>query len=77
MENLTTIKQNKFYKVVGFDDSIEKNILRRFCDFGITKGQKIKVNYKSLLKKVILIEIRGYTLSIKSSLASKVLVELW
>ena len=76
MDNLTNIKLNKCYKIVGYS-ALDEKILRRFCDFGLTIGQMVKVTYKSLLKKVILIEIRGYTLSLKSSLASGVLVEKW
>lgn len=77
MENLTNIKLNKYYKVSGFDKSLDYKICRRFCDFGITKGEKIKVKEKSLLRRVLLIEIRGYILSIKSSLARYILVEKW
>lgn len=77
MENLTEIKMNYYYKVIGFDKELEYKICRRFCDFGITKGERIKVKAKSLLKRVLLIEIRGYILSIKSSLAKYILVEKW
>ncbi|MBQ8844627.1 MAG: ferrous iron transport protein A [Clostridia bacterium] len=77
MENLTEIKINCYYKIKGFDKNLEYKICRRFCDFGITKGEKVRLKAKSLLRRVLLIEIRGYILSIKSSLAKYILVEKW
>ena len=44
-------------------------------ELGIFSGQKLYILNKSPLKKVFLVEIRGYVLSIKSTLLSGIMVE--
>ncbi len=75
MQNLSEAKIGKTYSIVGFDDFLSVKVLRRLCDLGLTKGQKVTVTHRSLLKKAILFEIRGYMLSLKTLLAKGVLVE--
>ncbi len=74
---MTTLKDaqlNKLYKikkVVGGDTKV----IRRFLELGMLSGQVVKVINKSILKKVYLVEIRGYLLSIKTSLLDFIEVE--
>lgn len=60
------------YKIVGFE---EGELLQRFWELGFTVGQKVKIVSMSILKKVFLLEIRGYILSVRASLLSCVKVE--
>ena len=74
MENLSNVKLRKSYTIEGIATSLEK-IKRRLLELGLTKGQKVVVVRKSLLGKVFLIEIRGYTLSLRKSVAKVVIVK--
>ena len=65
-------KLKKEYKIEKFLD--HSTIVRRFLELGLTVGQKVKVVATSLQKKVFLIEVRGYLLSIRTSLLEKVVV---
>ena len=74
MTTLDKVKKNKSYKIVGFVGEPDA-VLRRFMELGFSKGQTIKIVSSSLLKKVFLVEIRGYLLSVRTSLLSKVQVK--
>lgn len=65
-------KINKSYKIVEVTG--EEKVLRRFFELGIFSGQSIKILKKSPLKKVFLVEVRGYVLCIKSSLLGGIMV---
>lgn len=67
-------KRNVQYKIVGFNGETD-NILRRFFELGFSTGQKVKIISQSSLKKVFLIEIRGYCLSVRRNLLTKINVE--
>ena len=75
MESLEKAKIGVYFKIVGFFESIPLKIKRRLLELGLTKGQKVRVVRKSLLAKAYLIEVRGYTLSIRKSLTSFVRIE--
>ncbi len=47
----------------------------RLCELGMTPNQKIRVVAKSLFKKVCLVEIRGYNLSVRTSLLKDVIIK--
>ena len=67
---MTTLKDaqlNKLYKIKKVAGGDTK-VIRRFLELGMLSGQVVKVINKSILKKVYLVEIRGYLLSIKTSL---------
>ena len=51
-----------------------KNIKRRFLELGILPNKKIKVVKKSALKKVLLIELDGLKLAIRSAFANDISV---
>lgn len=72
MHSLKEGKVNKNYKIVEVKG--EEKVVRRFYELGIFSGQKIIILNKSPLKKVFLVEIRGYVLSIKSLLLGEVMV---
>ena len=67
-------KENILYKISGFSGEVD-NISRRFMELGLVEGEKIRICGKSLQKKVFLIEVRGYLLSVRASLLKKVQVE--
>lgn len=75
MINLSNAKRNKSYVISGYEDSLSIKILRRLCDLGLTVGQTVKVSSRSLLKKALLIEVRGYLLSLKSDIAKGVILK--
>ncbi len=73
---MITLKEgavNKSYRIVEVKG--EEKVVRRFMELGIFSGQKLYILNKSPLKKVFLVEIRGYVLSIKSTLLSGIMVE--
>ena len=74
---MTTLKDaqlNKLYKIKKVAGGDTK-VIRRFLELGRLSGQVVKVINKSILKKVYLVEIRGYLLSIKTSLLDFIEVE--
>ncbi|MBR1890641.1 MAG: ferrous iron transport protein A [Clostridia bacterium] len=56
-------------------DNIDKKINQRLCEMGFVSGQKVRVTNKSIFGGVRLVEIRGYTLSIRTSLLKDVWVK--
>ena len=66
MMSLCDGKVNKTYRVVGVNGQGKET--RRLLELGIIAGQPIKILNKSSLKKVYLVEIRGYLLSVKASI---------
>ncbi len=75
MENLSNIKKNRTYKIVGYSDNLPIKIVRRLCDLGLTEGESVALGGRSLLKKAMLIKVRGYLLSLKSDIARGVFVQ--
>ncbi len=74
MMTLNNAKLKKVYKIKGFQGQID-GTLRRFLELGFSVGENVKIVATSLQKKVVLIEIRGYLLSVRASLLEKVVVE--
>lgn len=72
MHSLKEGKVNKSYKIMEING--EEKVVRRFFELGIFSGKNIVILNKSPLKKVFLVEIRGYVLSIKSTLLNGVMV---
>ena len=74
MLNLKDAKQRQFYTISGYAQQIPFKNKRRLLELGLTLGQKVRLLRKSLLKKAYLIEVRGYVLSLRSDLASFILL---
>lgn len=75
MLTLKKAKRGKFYKVSSLSEFAPDKIVRRLYDLGFTLGQRVKLVRKSLLGKTFLVEIRGYTLSLRDSVANIILIE--
>ncbi len=75
MKNLMQCKFGRSYIISGFDESQPFKIRRRLCELGFTQGQEVRLVRKSLLGKAYLVELRGYTLSVRSTVAKAVIVE--
>lgn len=71
MTTLNQAKKMKLYKIVGFSSENDA-VLRRFMELGFTVGEKVKIVATSLQKKVFLIELRGYLLSVRVGLLSRI-----
>lgn len=71
MKTLDKAEKNKVYKITGFCGEKDK-VYRRFLELGFSLGQRVKVLEKSFQKKVFLIEVRGYILSVRASLLQKI-----
>ena len=74
MKTLDKMKKGETCKIVGFNGHFDR-ILRRFLELGLSRGQKVKIVSTSLQNKVVLIEIRGYILSVRRNLLDRVVVE--
>lgn len=74
MKTLDRAKKGEVCKIVGFNGQFDR-ILRRFLELGLSRGQKVKIVSTSLQNKVVLIEIRGYILSVRRNLLDRVVVE--
>lgn len=77
MDNLGKFKQGVYLKINGFARDVSTKIKRRLCELGLFVGQKVNILQKSALKKVLLIEVRGYVLSLRREQAEMVLAEVW
>lgn len=65
MQNLGQVQVNKFTTIIGIVEGAPIKIKRRLLELGLTAGQKVKVLRRSLAGGVLLIEVRGYTLSLR------------
>lgn len=74
MRTLDKAKVGDNVKIVGFVGEDDR-IFRRFLELGLLRGQVVKVHNMSILKKVVLLEVRGYVLSVRRSLLERVVVE--
>ena len=72
MMSLCDGKVNKTYRVVGVNGQGKE--ARRLLELGIIAGQPIKILNKSSLKKVYVVEVRGYLLSVRASILKLVQV---
>lgn len=74
MDKLANGKVGSFYKIKGIDIAAPLKIKRRILELGFTLGQALKLARKSLLGKAFLVEIRGYTLTIRKDIAQYILI---
>ncbi len=74
MKSLDKVQKNKNFKVVGFTGQPD-GVTRRLLELGFTIDERVKILSTSIQKKVLLVQIRGYVLSVRASLLSRVQVE--
>ena len=72
---LSKVKHQTKVRVL-FLNTEDKNIKRRLCDLGIYAGEKLTVLKTSILKKVMLIEVKNYCLCLKTQIANDIEVEI-
>ena len=72
--NLAELKIGNEGKIIGFIDDCPTKIKRRLLDLGFTTGERVRLIRKSILGKVVLIEIRGYTLSLQKKITNYVVI---
>ena len=75
MLSLVSCDFARSYKICQIEKDCPVSVRRRLFDLGFTNGQTIQKIQKSLLGKVILVQLRGYLLSIRSSIANFVMVQ--
>ena len=66
---LSKSKIGQVVKIKKINENCPIKIKRRLLDLGFIEGINIKLLRKSILSKVLLIEIRGYTLSLQRKIA--------
>ena len=75
MKNLLEAGEKRYFTIAGFDKNIALKVKRRLLELGFTRGQKIKIINKSLLKRTYLIELRSVLLTLRYDILKYILVE--
>lgn len=75
MKNLLDIKIGQYVKLKSYKLDTPIKIKRRLLDLGFTEGQKLRTIRKSLLGKTYMLELRGFTLTLRKDILSFILVE--
>lgn len=75
MKNLLDVKIGKYATIAKISEQASIKIRRRLLDFGFTKGQRVRTIHKSILSKDYLVELRHFTLSLRSEIIKFVLVD--
>ena len=70
------LKMGKFSVLKGISSNANVRIKRRLLELGFTKGQSVRIIKKSLLGKTVLVQVRGYILSLRKELAELLEVEI-
>ena len=74
MSTLNNLKENQICKVKSVN--VIGKLKYRLLDMGIVPKTKIKLTKKAPLGDPLQIEVRGYSLSIRKEIASKIEVEV-
>ncbi len=75
MQYLSNCLAGEKVQVVGFRKDLPQKIRKRLCQLSIFSGTEIIFVQKSILKKVILIEVNYYRLSLRYDIASMIEVK--
>ncbi len=75
MSNLLTEKINEYHKIIGLSKKAPLKIKRRLLELGFTIGTSSRILRKSLLGRAYLVELRGFTLSMRKNILEYILVE--
>ena len=70
---LSDLKLNECCEFVEYDVSIPLNIKRRMLELGFVSGVKVRLLQLSFLNDVMLVELNGYTLSLRKNIAQKMI----
>ena len=73
--NLSNVKLNCKAKIIKLNIQ-DINILRRICDLGLYPNQTVTVLNKSILKKVVLLSVKNYTLCLQTKIANCIEVQI-
>lgn len=66
---------NQNLKITSFDQLMPYKIKRRILELGFVKESIVKISHVSMLGEVLLVEINGYLMSLRSDIAKYILVE--
>lgn len=72
-KNLCNVKENVEFTINSISNK-SFALKRRLLELGFIPNRKVKVIKKSLIKETILVEIEGYLLSLRCSVARMVVV---
>lgn len=71
---LSELKIGQEGRIETFSEKCPIKIKRRLLDLGFTTGTKVRLVRKSILNKVVLLELRGYVLSLQKKIANYVIL---
>ena len=74
MQSLCEVQTNKDFEIIKIDGA-QTPITRRLLELGFLPGRKIRVAKKSLSRKTVLVEISGYLLALRCTVAQAIFVE--
>ena len=58
------------YKVIDYNEKSDERILRRLLEFGFTPNQSFVISHKSLTGQSLIVELRGFSLSLRTKFLS-------
>lgn len=72
---LNRVKKGTSVIVVGFSEKTDQKIKRRLLELGFLKDTVVTLSEISFLKEVLLMELNGYTISLRSDIAKNIQVK--
>lgn len=76
MVKLNGLKIGQDGIIKSYSSTLDQKLKRRLLELGFCLKSKIKILNFSLLKKVALVEINGYVLSVRRNLLKNIIVEV-
>ena len=72
---LNQIKKGTKAKIIGFGETISPKIKRILLELGFLCGTTVMLSQISFLNEVLLLELNGYTVSLRANIAKNILVD--
>ena len=72
---LNRVKKGTSVIEVGFSEKTDQKIKRRLLELGFLKDTVVTLSEISFLKEVLLMELNGYTISLRSDIAKNIQVK--
>lgn len=72
---LNEIKNGECVIVLGVGIDLNDKIKRRLLELGFLKNTQVMLSQKSFLSEVLLLELNGYTISLRSDIAKYIKVD--